>query len=856
MGLLLNAGARAQDTRAVTEPVFPAICTQIAAETTISANEPASETDDTLIQAALNSCASGKAVELTLNSNGNNAFVIAPIYIPSGKTLIVDGGVTVFASKNAADYQIGTVSSSQDQCGTVGPNGNGCNPLISIGESSVNGTSSSTGSGLMGFGVINGRGADKITVNGSVTTTSWWDLANIARSGGSQNNPVMVVGYKANSGSIYKITLLNSPHFHVSIHYNNGFTAWGMKILTPYTARNSDGFDPSGVSNLTVTNSVISDGDDEIAIGGSSNATDITFSNLLLTSGHGLSVGSITTSGVSNVYANNINISGQSADNNQEGLHIKSDCGNGGTVNNVSYNNVCMKNLTTPIQLDPNYGSPGSCGTSNLPLYTNISYNNVTELSGSPSTVTVEIEGYSSANTSTVNFNNVWFGSSGITFTPKYATIALSGNVYPSKLQTTTGTGVSYTGSATTNSTATYTCPTGGTTAATNVFPTLVGELYASYGGTNNLDQAFTATNPASMTLNAVVEPTVSETSYAYSGEGSYTGAAAPSAGVQFYDNGAAIGSPVGLTQNGTLATYTVTNPGVGAHTYTAKYVGDTNYSAWSFGSLAVTVNAGPAAQLAFGTAPPSSLTYGSQPGTVTVAVQDAAGDQTASTASVTLTVTGPNSYTQTYTASAVNGVATFSLTSSLPGVGTYSYVASSTGLTSTSASNEQVTAATLYAAAAAASRVYGAVNPSFAYNITGYVNGDNSSVVSGAPVITTTALRNSPAGSYPITVTVGTLAAANYVFSTTGNTLTVNGGAPQGIVFAALPNFPSGGSYQLTARATSGLAATYGVSGPATVSGATLTVTGPGSVTVTALQAGDGNYAAAANVQQSFTAQ
>jgi hypothetical protein len=707
----------------------------------------------------------------------------------------------------------------------------------------------------MGYGVINGRGADKITVNGSVTTTSWWDLANIARSGGSQNNPVLVIGYKATSGVMYKITLLNSPHYHVSIHYNNGFTAWGIKILSPFTARNSDGFDPSGATNLTVNNSVIGDGDDEIAVGGSSAASNMTFENLLLSSGHGLSIGSITTSGVSNIYANNINFSGHAADGNQTGLHIKSDCGNGGTVSNVSYNNVCIQNVAQPLILDPNYNNPTSCGTINIPQYTNISYNNVTELAGSLSSITINFQGYSSSYVSTLSFNNVFLTSSSITATAKYDTIGLAGNVYPSKLQslnTVSGsTGVSYTGSATENSTPAYACPT---TGSANVFPQLVGELYAGYGTLNNVNQAFSVTDSTTITLKAMAEPTNSETSYSYSGEGSYTGVPAPSATVQFYDGATPVGSPVALAQNGTFASTTISLPSVGTHIYTAQYTGDSNYAAMTFGSLPVTVTVGAATQLAFSTPPTSSLQYGTAPGTVTVAVEDAAGNVTASTVSVTLTVTGPNTYSHTYTANAAGGTATFSLTSNLPATGSYNYAASSTGLTGASA-GESVTAAILTVAAQPASRVFGAQNPSFTYAISGYVNGDTASVVSGAPTLTTTALRNSPAATYPIATAVGTLTAANYVFATISNTFTVTGGAPQAIMFPPLPAFASGASYQLAASTTSGLPASYSAFGPASISGSTLTVSGTGLVTVTASNPGNSNYAAAPSASQSFTA-
>ncbi|HEY0306888.1 MAG TPA: FG-GAP-like repeat-containing protein, partial [Acidobacteriaceae bacterium] len=65
-----------------------------------------------------------------------------------------------------------------------------------------------------------------------------------------------------------------------------------------------------------------------------------------------------------------------------------------------------------------------------------------------------------------------------------------------------------------------------------------------------------------------------------------------------------------------------------------------------------------------------------------------------------------------------------------------------------------------------------------------------------------------------------------------------------------------AGTSVTLTASSTSGLPVTYTVvSGPATVSGTTLTYTGPGTVVVQADQAGDAAYFAAASVQATVTA-
>jgi hypothetical protein len=85
-----------------------------------------------------------------------------------------------------------------------------------------------------------------------------------------------------------------------------------------------------------------------------------------------------------------------------------------------------------------------------------------------------------------------------------------------------------------------------------------------------------------------------------------------------------------------------------------------------------------------------------------------------------------------------------------------------------------QVTPATLTVAAQPASKTFGLANPAFDASITGFVNGDTQGVVSGAPALATSATRSSGVGVYPITAGLGTLRAANYVFTYVDNTLTI----------------------------------------------------------------------------------
>lgn len=565
--LIFGCAANGQDARTVTEPVFPATCSTLQAQQVIVSGEPASETsfDTARLQSALNGCAKGQAVELQ-TSGTNNAFLIQPITIPTGVTLLVDGGVTVFASRNPADYQV----SGAETCGTVGTAGNGCNPLFNVA-----GNATSTGAGIMGYGVIDGRGEDKLLINGTASANAWWDIANQAQqvSGGAQNNFVLLAASKASNFTLYKITLKNSPMFHVTWKNATGLTAWGVKIITPFSARNSDGIDPSG-SNITITNSSISDGDDNVAVSASSASSNITVSNDNTYSGHGISVGSFTQGGLTNMLVTNINQAGTAADSNGIALRLKTAADRGGLLQNVTYQNICMQNHRTLISITPHYNT--NTGTL-IPEFSNITFQNVHGLTNG----LMSIVGYDANHLTTLNLNNFVFDTlTQANLSPAFAydTITLGpGPVSPAFLQSLTGTGVSYNGSVTSPSTVAYPC-------SASTFTFLVGELYLSTASTTNLSTE-TVPGPGTVTLNAMLQPAMSQVTYMNS-----TGTAAPTAAVQFME-GTNVVATAALGGNGTIASVTLTGVAAGIHTYTAQYPGDSNYAAYPFGSVTVTVS-------------------------------------------------------------------------------------------------------------------------------------------------------------------------------------------------------------------------------------------------------------------------
>ena len=87
------------------------------------------------------------------------------------------------------------------------------------------------------------------------------------------------------------------------------------------------------------------------------------------------------------------------------------------------------------------------------------------------------------------------------------------------------------------------------------------------------------------------------------------------------------------------------------------------------------------------------------------------------------------------------------------------------------------VVPALLQARADDKSREYGQANPPFTFTYGGFVNGDNASVVTTAPVATSAATAGSLPGTYAITGSGG--AAANYVFTHIPGVLTVFANAP-----------------------------------------------------------------------------
>ena len=350
--LLFSAGALAQtiatgDQRTVTEPVYPAVCEVLMAQFSSADRATPPATDDTTrLKNALSDCAgTGKSVVLEPTTT-SDAFYAGALTV-NGEGLVVASGVTLFGNNYGTSQFI-----------------------------SVKGDNAS----IMGPGVIDGR-AD-LGISGTPR------LINAKGSSAADMQNFVV----------YNVTLMNAGKMHLYIERATGVTVWGLTVLTPANTKNTDGVDIDSVIDATVAHSSINDGDDGIVVKTNSHeAENITVKDNLLYGTHGLSIGSQTMYGVSNVLWEHNTVFGTdkfgivSSDNN--GIRIKSSDTCGGEVKQITFTNTQLIGVKHLMYFRTDYSCSGNPG---IPYFHDIVVNGLTAAHSADGAYS-EFQGYNSA---------------------------------------------------------------------------------------------------------------------------------------------------------------------------------------------------------------------------------------------------------------------------------------------------------------------------------------------------------------------------------------------------------------------------------------------------------------------------
>eukprot|EP01133_Synstelium_polycarpum_P022975 gene22975-27547_t len=370
----------------------------------IDAAADASQPDAARLQAALTACPAGQAVRLVAGAQGQNAFLSGPLTLPSSVSLWIDGGVTLFASRRPADYQI----AGKNACGEASASDNGCLALL---------TTTPNGNGLYGEGVVDGRGGAVLTSGAYAGKLSWWDVGALTKTGGSamssQNNPRLVQVNNGSNFTVYRLTLQNGPKFHLVSSGVDGLTVWDAKVLspsleysvpgyacpaasmpvvsgtpnvstpstcfTPETVKNTDGIDPGQSKNVLIAFNHISVGDDGIAVKSHTSkigpVANLRIWHNRMYFSHGMSIGSETDSHVDGVSIRDLAIDGFDIGA-TSGFRIKTDDSRGGEVKNVTVDGMCARRVQQPIAIDSYYGDAADAKTPLLPNLHDITVRN------------------------------------------------------------------------------------------------------------------------------------------------------------------------------------------------------------------------------------------------------------------------------------------------------------------------------------------------------------------------------------------------------------------------------------------------------------------------------------------------
>ncbi|QUQ65389.1 pectinesterase family protein [Kutzneria sp. CA-103260] len=301
--------------------------------------------DTSALQKALAACAGGGTVRLTAGRYLSGALTIPGTNV----VLQLDSGATLLASQDRGDYPA---------------SGSHLAPLLLANKTS--------NVAVTGGGTIDGQGAP------------WWAQTKKEKAAGLplSPRPALIDMESVNTGSITGITVKNAPNVHITMKASNHVTIDHITINSPADSPNTDGIDVWSSGFVSITNSTIDCGDDNLAIDSSAQggpAHDISLSDSTIRNGHGLSIGSYTGGGVHDVDIHDNTLTGTSS-----GARIKTARGRGGEVHHVTYRNLTMTKVPTPISVTAYYpkvpadGDPAQTVTDTTPNYHDITISNVT----------------------------------------------------------------------------------------------------------------------------------------------------------------------------------------------------------------------------------------------------------------------------------------------------------------------------------------------------------------------------------------------------------------------------------------------------------------------------------------------
>nr|BAG72102.1 endopolygalacturonase [Venturia nashicola] len=301
----------------------------------VAAAAPALRAVDSAIEERASSCTFTTAAAAISGKKSCTTITLSNIAVPAGTTLDLTG-----LTKGTSVIFSGTTSFGYKEWE---------GPMISIAGTGIK------VSGASGH-VIDGNGA------------AWWDGKG---SNGGKTKPKFFYAHKMIDSTITGLNIKNHPVQCFSVNGADNLvidsvTTDNSAGDTDKLGHNTDAYDVGSSTNIVISNAVVKNQDDCLAI---NSGTNITFTGGSCSGGHGLSIGSV--GGRSDNDVKDVTISSSTITNSDNGVRIKTVSGATGSVSGVTYKDITLKNIAKygiVIEQDYENGSPTGTPTTGVPI--------------------------------------------------------------------------------------------------------------------------------------------------------------------------------------------------------------------------------------------------------------------------------------------------------------------------------------------------------------------------------------------------------------------------------------------------------------------------------------------------------
>ncbi|MDC7293617.1 MULTISPECIES: glycoside hydrolase family 28 protein [unclassified Butyrivibrio] len=299
--------------------------------------------DTAAIQAAICSCPKDGTVYLP-----KGVYYSTPVFLKSDMTFWLDEGAVLLGDTDRNHYpMLPGMTLSTDEKSEYNLSSWEGNPLTSY-------ASLVTAIDAENLDII-GPG----TIDGNAGNSDWWVNAKVKRGAWRPNDLYLC---RCKNVNVQNVRIQNSPCWTVHPYYSDDLSFLNLYIHNPSDSPNTDGLDPESCSNVLVLGTVISVGDDCMAIKSGKyymalehhkETDNILIRNCKFERGHGsVTVGSEAAGGVRNV-----RVSQCIFDGTDRGLRIKTRRGRGerSILDDILFENIDMTGVFMPFTVNMFY---------------------------------------------------------------------------------------------------------------------------------------------------------------------------------------------------------------------------------------------------------------------------------------------------------------------------------------------------------------------------------------------------------------------------------------------------------------------------------------------------------------------